>query len=532
MQHAATMTSTPPIPETLKQAEAALAARDYRQLHALCTSVLLRDPQCAHAYFLLALLAAEHHNHAKAIEVLDRALALAPQRAEYHAQRGRCLLALNRPREALLAAREGASGEVDSAWTWDTLGVVLTRAGAHGEAVAPFRQAIARDAGKPAYHYNLGAALQFIGDFAGAERAYRAALTLDREQPRVWSALAQVRKLPFAADEVAWIEARIAAANGNTDADALLHWCHALAKQREDEGQARAAFALLQVGKARKRATIDYRFADDAELFAAAKRVCDKDSGAVGGGHASGEPIFILGLPRTGTTLVERILSSHPQVYAAGELSHFSLALKRVTATRGARVLDAETLAAAAGVDLAEVGRMYIDSTRPRTGHTPRFIDKMPLNFFYAGIIRRALPGARIICLRRHPLDSILGNYRQLFATGFTYYNYAYDLIDTARYWQAFDSLCAHWREVLGDAWLEVHYEAVVDDLEAQARRIVAHCGLPWDPACLAFHQNAAPVATASSVQVRKPIYRSSVGRWSQLQSELAAVIELLGTPP
>jgi tetratricopeptide (TPR) repeat protein len=524
------MTSTPPIPDALKQAEAALAARDFRQVHALCTGVLLRDPQSAHAYFLLALLAAEHHNHAKAIEVLDRALALAPQRAEYHAQRSRCLLALNRPREALLAARDGLAAEVDNAWTWDTLGVVLTRAGAHAEAVAPFRQAIARDAGKPAYHYNLGAALQFIGDFDGAERAYRAALALEPDQPRIWSALAQVRKLPFTDAEVEWIEQRIAAAQG--DGDALLHWCHALAKQREDQGQASAAFALLEVGKARKRAAIDYRFADDRELFATAKRICDGDFCAVRDGHASDEPIFILGMPRTGTTLVERILSSHPEVYAAGELSHFSLALKRVTGTHGARVLDAQTLAAAADVDLAEVGRMYIASTRPRTGHTSRFIDKMPLNFFYAGIIRRALPGARIICLRRHPLDTIVSNYRQLFATGFTYYNYAYDLLDTARYWQAFDALCAHWREVLGDAWLEVHYEQVVDDLEAQARRIVAHCGLPWDPACLAFHENAAPVATASSVQVRQPLYRSSVGRWSQLQTELAPVIELLGTPP
>lgn len=515
--------------EKLRQAEQALAARDFRRMHALCTEVLLANPRSAHALFLMAMLAAEHQNHAKAVEVLDRALALAPDRADYHAQKGRCLLALNRPRQALEAARTGLLATVEGAWTWDTLGVVLVRAGAHAEAIAPFRSATLLDPTKPAYFYNLGAALQFVGEFDEAEQAYRAALALDPEQPRIWSALAQLRKAPFSEAEVAFIQSRIDQPAQAEQADALLHWCHALAKQLEDQGQQSAAWALLAKGKLAKRATLNYQFAEDARLFDTVRQVCTADFCQAGGGHPSVEPIFIVGMPRTGTTLVERILSSHPQVYAAGELSHFSLALKRITRTHGARVLDADTLSAAAQADLTTVGRMYLDSTRPRTGHTPHFIDKMPLNFFYAGIIRRALPGARIICLRRHPLDTIVSNYRQLFATGFAYYNYNYDLLDTARYWQAFDALSRRWSEVLGDAYVEVSYEDVVDDLEPQARRILAHCGLPWDPRVLDFHQNQAPVATASSVQVRQPLYRSSVARWRKLEAELAPVIELLG---
>nr|WP_225444725.1 sulfotransferase [Pseudomarimonas arenosa] len=245
-------------------------------------------------------------------------------------------------------------------------------------------------------------------------------------------------------------------------------------------------------------------------------------------GHASEEPIFIVGLPRTGTTLVERILSSHPQVFAAGELSHFATALKRAAATASPYVLDAETLRAAADLDLAAVGRSYIDSTRPRTGHTPRFIDKMPLNVVLAGVIRAALPKARIICLRRHPLDSCLSNYRQLFATGFTYYHYAYDLIDCGRYWLGFDRLVAHWRAELGDRFMEVHYEQVVEDIESQARRLLAFVGLPWDPRCIDFHQNQAPVATASSAQVREPLYRRAVGRWQRYQDQLLPLIDWL----
>ncbi len=178
--------------------------------------------------------------------------------------------------------------------------------------------------------------------------------------------------------------------------------------------------------------------------------------------------------------------------------------------------------------DLAALGAAYVESTRPRTGHTPRFIDKMPLNFFYAPLIHRALPHAKIICLRRNPLDTCLSNYRQLFATNFSYYNYAYDLLETGRYYAAFDSLTAHWRAGLPKNYLEVRYEDVVDHTEREARRLVEFCELPWDARCLAFQDNAAPVATASSVQVRQPIYRTSVERWRHYERELAPLRALL----
>jgi hypothetical protein len=246
-------------------------------------------------------------------------------------------------------------------------------------------------------------------------------------------------------------------------------------------------------------------------------------------GHPSTEPIFIVGMPRTGTTLVERILSSHPDVFAAGELTNFGLVLKRRARTPSNRVLDPETLAAGPGLDAAALGEAYVESTRPRTGRTPRFIDKMPLNFFYAALIHRALPNARILCLRRGALDACLSNYRQLFATTFSYYNYTYDLLDTGRYYVEFDSLARHWREVLpATRYREVRYEDVVEHTEREARALVEFCGLDWDPACLAFHENAAPVATASSVQVRRPIYRTSLERWRKYETEIAPLKKLL----
>jgi len=227
-------------------------------------------------------------------------------------------------------------------------------------------------------------------------------------------------------------------------------------------------------------------------------------------------------MPRTGTTLVDRILSSHPDVFSAGEMTQFALVIKRMTNTPSNKVLDAETLDASSTLDFAAVGARYLDSTRPRTGHTRRFIDKMPLNFFYAALIHAALPDARIICLRRNPMDTCLSNFRQLFSTRFPYYDYAYDLLDTGRYYERFNALIETWRRVLpAERFIEVDYESIIANQEAETRRLLTFCDLPWNDACLAFHTNAAPVATASSVQVRSPIYTSSVGRWQRYGEKL-----------
>jgi tetratricopeptide (TPR) repeat protein len=509
-----------------KEAERALSRRDYRLAHSLCLRILAAEPRHADALFLLGMIAAEHANHRKAIEVIDRAIAIAPDHAEYHAQRGRCLIAVQRPREAFEAAQRALELRPTDALTLDTIGVVMTRSGAHAEAVAPFRRAVDLDPGKAPYHYNLGAALQFVGDLAAAEAEYRRAIALDPQLHRAWSSLAQVARAALTADEIATLEQALA--DPRLDADAELHICHALAKQREDEGEYALAFRYLARGKRRKAATLDYRFAADQALFAAAGDLATALERSTSAGCPSAEPIFIVGMPRTGTTLVERILSSHPRVFSAGELTNFGLVVKRATATASNRVLDAETLAAAAHCDPGALGKDYVDSTRPRTGHTERFIDKMPLNFFYAPLIRRALPNAKIICLQRNPLDTCLSNYRQLFATTFSYYNYAYDLLDTGRYYAAFSALTQRWRRTIPANYLEVRYEDVVAHTEREARRLVEFCELPWDARCLAFQDNAAPVATASSAQVRQPIYRTAVERWRRYESELAPLTSLL----
>ncbi len=518
--------SSTPAGSWQREAILALNRKDFKRAHQLCIEALARRPESADAFFLLAMIGAAHDNLAKAVELIQRAIDIDQDRAEYHAHLGRCLLALQRPREAFEAASRALELNPQDALTLDTIGVVMTRAGAHAEALEPFQRAVAIDAGKPAYFYNLGASLQFVGRFPEAAASYRRALELDPAFHRAWSSLAQVARAPFSPGEVLKLTAVLE--SGTLDVDAELHVCHALAKQSEDEGAYGRAFGYLQRGKQRKRKAINYSAASDLALFRAASGTVSLSNETVRQGCSSVEPIFIVGMPRTGTTLVERIISSHPAVFAAGELSNFSLALKRTTRTSSNLVLDSATLSAAASIDLARVGADYVESTRPRTGHTAHFIDKMPLNFFYAGLIHRALPNAKIICLRRNPLDSVLSNYRQLFATSFSYYNYSYDLLDAGRYYIGFERLAKHWRETIPDNYREVHYESVVEDTEGEARKLIAFCGLDWDPACLQFEKNTAPVATASSVQVRQPIYRNAVERWRKYETELAPLKSLL----
>lgn len=473
------------------------------------------------------MVAAAQKRFGAAVEAIDRALVAASERADYHAQRARCLALLKREGEARAAVeRAERLGAID-ALTHDTIGVVWSRLNEHERAVGAFERAVAAAPRKADFHYNLASSLRILGRFDEAERAYETVVQLAPRFYRAHSALAELRTQTAERNHIERLTTQLAAVGADVDGE--LHLRHALAKELEDLGRYDEAFAHLAAGKARKRRSLGYSIATDEALFDALERTFDAARFVAGvPGFESAEPIFVVGLPRSGTTLVERVLSSHSHVYSAGELQNFGLALKRAAGTLSNRVLDADTIRRGADCDLAAVGRAYVDSTRPNTASKPRFVDKMPLNFFYIGFIALALPRAKIVCLRRHPLDSCLSLYRQLFAVTFSYYNFAYDLGDSARYYARFDRLMRHWRNVLPGRVLEVQYESLVADQERETRRLLEYCELPWESATLRFERNAAPVATASSVQVRSPLYSTSVGRWRRYESQLApAMAEL-----
>ncbi len=410
--------------------------------------------------------------------------------------------------------------EPRDALTLDTVGVVLSRTGAHDLAADAFARAVALAPDRADLHYNLGTALRIVGDFSGAERALEHAVSLQPRLYKAHSVLAELRTQTPERNHIARLDVLLGTVGDDVDGE--LHLRHALAKELEDLGEHRAAFAHLAAGKAKKRATLDYSFETDRALFDSVHATCTEEFLArAGEGYPSEEPIFVVGLPRTGTTLVERILSGHSQVQSAGELPSFGLCVKRAAGTRSSRTLDPETIAAAANADFAVLGRRYIESTRVITGRKPRFVDKMPMNFFLVGFIAAALPNARIVCVRRGALDTCVAIYRRLLAPDYVYYRYAYDLSDIGRYYVCFDALMRQWRRLLPGRFLEIRYEALIADPRREAARLLEHVGLEWEEACLEPERNPAPVATASAVQVREPLHAGNVGRWRRFADEI-----------
>ena len=513
--------------KALRKGLADISARRYEAAHADAIERIRADVSDPIPYYLLARIALEHNNYTKSGELFAKARSLAPGDPLYIAGHAEYLVTIGRQTDALRLADEAACGGIGDAFTADSIGVVYSRTGFHEKAIPLYERAVELDPAPANFHYNLGASLQFAGKFERAGSAYKAAIEREPDSYRAYSALVSLSRQTPEKNYLAKLESLFE--EQQTDPDKALHIGHAIAKTLEDLGEYEQSFDWLVRAKRGKRAAIDYMLETDLALFSAAAETVGKapdDAGAC----SDASPIFITGLPRTGTTLVDRILSSHPEVVSAGELNTFAGLVKASAGSSSNLVLDAETLGNAGHVDLAGIGHDYIEETRRLARGAGRFTDKMPLNFFYVWLIHRALPNARVIALRRDPVDSCLSNFRQLFATGFSYYNYSLDIDDTAAYYLSFDKLLAVWRQYMPPArYMELHYEDVVRDQENQTRKLLDFCGLSWNEACLRFHENVAPVATASSVQVRKPLYSGSIGRWRKYGDRLDSLRRSLG---
>ena len=476
-------------------------------------------------HFVAGVAALQLRQMPHALAHLREAVRLSPARADYGAQLARVLADVRLTRESVEAANAAMAAQPADPMTLDTLGVVYTQANEHAKALELFRNAAMLHPDNPGFRFNLATSLTFMGEVEDAEAEYEACLAL---VPGFWKAhlaLAQLRRQEPQANHVARL-CELLARPGLDDVGRM-YLNLALAKELEDLGQYPQAFAHLVAGKSAGRERRGSSRERDDAVFDALEQAFSEPL-RTGDGSDSEEPIFVIGMPRSGTTLIDRILSSHPQVQSAGELQNFGVLLKRASGSRTQSMLDPDTIAFARQLDWRALGDAYVASTRPGTGQRPRFVDKLPHNFLYAAYIAQALPRARIVCLRRSPMDTCLGNFRQLFAQTSPYYDYSFDLLDTGHYYVRFHRLMAHWQTIMPGRILELGYEALVEDQEGQTRRLLEHCGLPWDPVCLRFEENSAPVATASAVQVRAGLNAKSVGRWRKYETELAGLRELL----
>ncbi|MDO1530011.1 sulfotransferase [Fulvimonas sp. R45] len=504
----------------------ALECGDTRLAAELAARLLQLAPGHPEAHYLSGICALERQQLPHALEHLHRAASQAPREPAYAVQFARALARAHRPGDALEVANVASTLDPDDPAVLGILGTVYMQCHAPERAAPAFRRACELAPDNAAHHFNKAVSLVFAGHADAAEDALEACLQLDSEH---WQAYGIRSRLRRQTAERNHLDALLALAERTQPVPQAQRQLHmALGKEYEDLGDYAAAFRSYTAGNAAARALAGYALQADEAIFQALFDTFPEPPPATGNACLSREPIFVFGMPRTGTTLVERILSSHPEVSSAGELQHFGVALERLSGARSTTLLSPEVVRRGCQVDPAQLGDRYLASTRPLTHLKPRFVDKLPHNFLYAGFIARALPHASMICLRRHPLDTCLANFREPFSETSPFHGYAFDLLDTGRYYLQFDRLMAHWRRLFPGRILELDYEDLVYDPEGAARRLLAHCGLPWDDACLHFERNRSAATTASALQVRAPIHRDSVMRWKHYAQPLLPLQVLL----
>jgi tetratricopeptide (TPR) repeat protein len=383
-----------------------------------------------------------------------------------------------------------------------------------------YARAVAYDPATAAYRYNQSTALIALGRMEQAETALDSVISAQAHDGDAWYNRATLRKQTPERNHVAAIEHALQRHGLRRQDEVPL--CYALAKELEDLGEFERSFAALTRGAAARRSLLSYRVEDDEAIM---QDIRDTFTQAwiqtAAPGCDDRRPVFVVGLPRSGTTLVDRILSSHGVIGSRGESADLALSLMK---TAGPCRSKQELLERSARLDPCGFGTAYCATLAPYPGE--RVVDKTPANFLYLGLVARALPNARVIYVRRRPMDVCYAMYKTLFRMA---YPYSYDLDDLGRYWIAFDALMRHWQDALPSGrMLTVDYERLVAGPEPVIRAMLDHLGVPWEDACLRFDENPLPSLTASAAQVRQPLYATSVGAWRRHAEGLAPLARRL----
>ncbi len=432
---------------------------------------------------------------------------------------GALLMEMNKYMDAVAAFQKATELEPKNAEAWSGLGNAFGRAMYPEKAVYAYEKSIAIKDNLPGVLSAYAWELKTLGDQAAALKAYRAAVKAKPKFGQAYWSMANLKIFKFEDEELENMLQQLER-DDLTDVEDI-HFRFALGKAMEDKKDYDQAWHFYHTGNQRQRMTVEYELIDLENRQKAVIDVFDTQllKRRAGVGYDVPDPIFIVGLPRSGSTLVEQILASHSQVEGTSELPTLGKIAQSIGRYRTDRIRYPEAVRDLRDKDLRAYGKQYIEeSQRHRITDKPLFTDKLPNNFPMMGLAHLILPNAKIINARRHPFDSCLGAYKQLFGHG---QNFTYDMLDLAHYYQQYDAMMKHWHEVLPGKVLDVHYEETVTDLEGQVRRILEHCGLPFEESCVRFHETERAVKTASSEQVRQPIYTGALGKWRRYEKNL-----------
>lgn len=481
----------------------------------------------AEGYFLLGILNAELGQFNKATQCILRANTI-QAKDEYHAYLAKCWALLGETNAAMRSVDSIDLARLNEPNALDTVGVALSRIGFHNAALPFFEKAIAINATHYQYFYNYGMSLKFAGQFSQAKLAYEQALILNSKHAPTHFALSDLGHSNDAHLAIERLSRLLA--DKEVAVDDLMHYAHALALEFQTLGRHPEAFEVLVKAKAKKAASIKYNIAQDQALFAAIKDAFNEQfiAGTRVSSCHSNRPIFIVGMPRSGTTLVERILSHHSQVGSGGELQDFGIAVKQLTKTPGQTVLDIPTLTSSASLDMTQLGQLYLDKTQRIAPGDARFIDKLPFNFFYIPLLQQALPNAKIIVMLRDPMDTCIGNFRQLFSLNSPYYHYAFNLETVGEFYAQFRQHIDHCISMNPDNIRIQQYETLAQSPESEVKSLLKFCDLDYEAQCVEVQNNTLPVSTASKMQVRQPINTSSIGRWKKFGQGTQPLLALL----
>ncbi len=500
--------------------------KDWNHVKACADEILKIDQNSAEGWFLSGLASRGMLLSEEAIQAFSKALELDDGRYDSAVELAALYAAEQRHGEAAELVNRHADQMLNSPLYLNKAGTVFKHVGAAEKAYRAYARANELQPGAPLLMANLADACVFVGKIDEARELYQQLLRHRPDHQRNHLSLARLER---ARDRTHIDQMESVLANGRKPESDNIFLYYALGKEYEDIEEWDKAFEYFERAGDAVRSVANYRVESDIELIDTIIDQCDKAWFENSHGDAAGEvthtPIFVVGLPRSGTTLTERIVSSHSQVVSVGETQYMQMAVKKLSGVESDEKMTPQMVTAACGLDISMIGDEYMEKLSYRLGAESMFLDKLPFNILYLGFIAKAFPNARLVLQRRNPMDTCFAMYKQVFTWA---YKFSYSLQDLARFYPAYIRLVDHWTSILGDRLITIRYEDLVENQEAETRRLLEQLGLDFESDCLTFEKNKAASSTASSVQVREPIYTRSVARWRRYEDQLRPLSQAL----